>query len=85
MTVVRQRLLQDSLLASAESQPRKTAVVAGPERLSYEEFLDSSLRLARGFQGLGLERGGLDVLVGRRVGVHGRVRCAVVAAIAGVR
>lgn len=58
MTVVHQRLLQESLLASAERAPRKTAIVAGPEHLSYEEFLDSALRLARGFQDLGLERGG---------------------------
>jgi len=51
------RLLHDSLLAAAENGSGKLALVVDGERLSYEEVLDSSRRLARGLQDLGLERG----------------------------
>ena len=51
------RLLNETLLASAERVPEREAVVAGAERLTYAELLDRSLRLARGLQGLGVGRG----------------------------
>jgi long-chain acyl-CoA synthetase len=57
VTVVHQRLLQDSLLASAERLPEHPALVVGPERLTYQDFLDQSLRLARALQDAGLARG----------------------------
>ena len=51
------RLLHDSLLAAAELHPGKDALVVEGQRCSYTELLDSSLRLARALQDLGLERG----------------------------
>lgn len=51
------RLLHETLLASAERVPEREAVVAGAERLAYEELLDAALRLARGLQELGVGRG----------------------------
>jgi amino acid adenylation domain-containing protein len=57
MTVVHQRLLGDSLLAAAERDPGKQAVVAADGVASYGELLDGALRVAAGLQELGLERG----------------------------
>jgi amino acid adenylation domain-containing protein len=57
VTIVHQRLLHDSLLAAAEREPDKVALVAGGERLTYGELLDRSLRLARALQDRGLQRG----------------------------
>lgn len=54
---VQQRLLHDSLLAAAGSEPGKVALVTGGERLTYGELLDRSLRLARTLQDRGLRRG----------------------------
>ena len=55
--MLHQRLLSDSLVASAEHDPVKTAIVAGSERLSYADFLDRSLRLAAALQERGVARG----------------------------
>jgi acyl-CoA synthetase (AMP-forming)/AMP-acid ligase II len=52
-----QRLLHDSLLASAERTPDKTALVTEDERLTYEQLCDRSLRIARALQDEGLARG----------------------------
>jgi long-chain acyl-CoA synthetase len=52
-----QRLLHDSLLASAAATPTKLALVTEEERLDYEQLLDRSLRIARRLQDDGLERG----------------------------
>jgi long-chain acyl-CoA synthetase len=52
-----QRLLHDSLLASAERTPDKTALVTEDERLTYDQLRDRSLRLARALQEEGLARG----------------------------
>ena len=57
MTIVHQRLLHDSLLAAAEREPDKVALVSGGERLTYAELLDRSLRLACALRDRGLERG----------------------------
>jgi long-chain acyl-CoA synthetase len=51
------RLLHDGLLFSAEQRAGAVAVAAGGSELTYEEFLDSALRLARALQDLGLRRG----------------------------
>jgi long-chain acyl-CoA synthetase len=51
------RLLQETLLASAERVPEREAVVAGTERLRYSELVDRSLRLAHALQDLGVGRG----------------------------
>ncbi|HXV57297.1 MAG TPA: AMP-binding protein [Gaiellaceae bacterium] len=51
------RLLHETLLASAERVPAREAVVAGAERLTYAELLDSALRLARSLQEHGVGRG----------------------------
>ena len=51
------RLLHDSLLAAAELEPGKEALVVDGKRYSYSELLDTSLRLASALQDLGLERG----------------------------
>jgi long-chain acyl-CoA synthetase len=52
-----QRLLHDSLLASAAATPTKLALVTEEERLDYEQLLDRSLGIARRLQDDGLERG----------------------------
>ena len=52
-----QRLLQDSLLASADEHPAKSAVVAEEASRTYAELRDDALRLARVLQEQGLERG----------------------------
>jgi acyl-CoA synthetase (AMP-forming)/AMP-acid ligase II len=52
-----QRLLHDSLVRAAAAHGGTTAVAAQGLRCTYDEFLDSALRLARAFQDLGLERG----------------------------
>ncbi|HEV3478341.1 MAG TPA: class I adenylate-forming enzyme family protein, partial [Gaiellaceae bacterium] len=52
-----QRLLQDSLLASTERTPEKPALMTEEERLTYNELLERSLRIARLLQDEGLERG----------------------------
>ena len=51
------RLLHDSLLAAAELEPGREALVVDGKRYSYSELLDTSLRLASALQDLGLERG----------------------------
>jgi long-chain acyl-CoA synthetase len=52
-----QRLLHDSLMASADLTPEKTALVTEEERLTYEQLLDRALRVARTLQDDGLEHG----------------------------
>lgn len=59
-----QRLLHDSLFATARRHPDRIAVVDGDRRYSYAELEDAALRLARALQDLGLERG-------ERVAIHG--------------
>ncbi len=52
------RTMSDSLIASAERFPTKEAIVVqGSERHTYQDLLDSSLRLARGLQDAGVKRG----------------------------
>jgi long-chain acyl-CoA synthetase len=51
------RLLQDSLVRAAQAHPRATAVAAHGASYTYDAVLDSSLRLARALQDLGLRRG----------------------------
>jgi long-chain acyl-CoA synthetase len=51
------RLLHDSLLAAADLEPGKEALVVDGKRYSYSELLDRSLRFARALQDLGVERG----------------------------
>ena len=57
------RLLQDSLLATAQAYPERVALVTEANSYRYGELLDASLRLARGLQDMGLARG-------ERVAVH---------------
>jgi long-chain acyl-CoA synthetase len=57
------RLLQDSLLATAQAHPERVALVTESQSYRYGELLDASLRLARGLQDLGLGRG-------ERVAIH---------------
>jgi amino acid adenylation domain-containing protein len=57
VTVVHQRLLHESLLAAAERDAGKQAVVVPGGGATYAELLRSSLAVARGLQDLGLERG----------------------------
>ncbi len=52
-----QRLLHQGLIASAEKYPQKTALVIEGTPYSYKQLLDSVLRLARGLQKRGLNRG----------------------------
>ena len=52
-----QRLLHDSLLASAAKHPEKSAVLAEEEGRTYADLRDDVLRLARALQDHGLERG----------------------------
>lgn len=52
-----QRLVQDSLLASAAAAPGKVAIVDEQSRCTYAELCDDSLRFARALQDAGLERG----------------------------
>jgi len=51
------RLLHDTLLAAADADPGKEALVVDGQVLSYEALLDRSRRFARALQELGLERG----------------------------
>lgn len=51
------RLLQDTLLATAESNPRGTALVAGDFRMNYGEVKDYACRLAQALRKRGVERG----------------------------
>ncbi len=52
------RTMSDSLIESAGRYPTKEAlVVQGAERYTYEQLLDSALRLARGLQDHGVQRG----------------------------
>ncbi len=76
MTIVHQRLLHDSLLAAAEHDPSKTALVVGEERLAYADLLERSRRLARALQERGLERGD-------RVAIHMSNTAACVTSIFG--
>jgi len=55
--VTPQRLVQDSLLASAAAAPGKVAIVDEQSRCTYAELCDDSLRFARALQDAGLERG----------------------------
>jgi acyl-CoA synthetase (AMP-forming)/AMP-acid ligase II len=57
MTFRENRLLHDSLIAAAEAEPDKTALVVDGQRLTYAELLDAARRFATALQGLGLERG----------------------------
>lgn len=52
-----QRLLHDALLASADREPAKVAVIAGGVRQTYGTLLDQALRLARSLQDNGVRRG----------------------------
>jgi long-chain acyl-CoA synthetase len=52
-----QRLLHESLVASAERLGNKPALVTETERLSYDDLLRRSLRIARLLQDEGLRRG----------------------------
>jgi long-chain acyl-CoA synthetase len=52
-----QRLLQDSLTATAERMPGKTALVTENERLTYEALLDRARRIAEMLRADGLQRG----------------------------
>jgi amino acid adenylation domain-containing protein len=52
-----QRLLHDSLLASAARHPAKAALVADGATVTYAELLERSLALAAGLQELGVLRG----------------------------
>ena len=52
-----QRLLHDTLLASAERWPTKTAVVADGERHTYGDLSIAARRLARALQARGVRRG----------------------------
>lgn len=52
-----QRLLPDALLASADRDPTKVAIIADGGPQSYEALLDASLRLARALQDGGVGRG----------------------------
>jgi long-chain acyl-CoA synthetase len=52
-----QRLLHESLLASADAEPGKVALLAENETRTYAELLDDALRLARVLQNRGLKRG----------------------------
>ena len=72
-----QRLVQDSLLASASAVPDKIAIADEYHRCTYAELSDDALRFARVLQDAGLERGD-------RVGLYldNTVECA--AAIFGV-
>ena len=72
-----QRLVQDSLLASASAVPDKIAIADEYQRRTYAELSDDALRFARVLQDAGLERGD-------RVGLYldNTVECA--AAIFGV-
>ena len=57
MTLVHQRLLHDSLLAAAEREPDKQALIVPGESATYAELLNSALAFARGLQERGLQRG----------------------------
>ena len=74
---VTQRLVQDSLLASASAVPEKIAIADEYQQRTYAELSDDALRFARVLQDAGLERGD-------RVGLYldNTVECA--AAIFGV-
>ena len=50
-------VLADTLLASAEADASKVAVVVGDRGETYATLVDEALRFARGLQELGLERG----------------------------
>jgi amino acid adenylation domain-containing protein len=50
-------VLADTLLASAEADAGKAAIITGGRRETYATLLDEALRFARGLQELGLERG----------------------------
>jgi len=52
-----QRLLHDALLASADREPAKVAVIADGVRQTYGTLLDQALRLARSLQDNGVGRG----------------------------
>ena len=70
------RLLHDSLLMSAHDHPDKVALVTGDERVTYRDFLDRSLRLARALQEHGIQRGDrvavfLENGVAAAVGIYG--------------
>ena len=52
-----QRLLHDALLASADRDPAKVAVIADGVRQTYGTLLDQALRLARSLQDNGVRRG----------------------------
>jgi len=51
------RLLQDSLLMSAERYPDRTALIAGDVRMSYRELTDYACRLAHALRARGVRRG----------------------------
>lgn len=55
-------LLQDRLLAGAESYPAKTALTSAERSGGYEDLARESLALARALQDLGLQRGGRVVI-----------------------
>lgn len=57
MRQLQHRLVHESLLAAAQAQPDKTALITGGRHYSYGEFLDAALRLARALQEQGLKRG----------------------------
>ena len=52
-----QRLLHDALLASADVNPSKTAIIAEGRSYSYTQLLDAALRLASALQDNGIRRG----------------------------
>lgn len=51
------RLLHDSLTLSAQVHPRKTAIVDGGRRLTYEQLHDQALRFAAALIASGVKRG----------------------------
>jgi long-chain acyl-CoA synthetase len=55
-------LLGDGLRFASSRNPSAVALVDGQQTFTYEELLESSLRLARAFQDLGLPRGGRVVV-----------------------
>ncbi|TRW92067.1 class I adenylate-forming enzyme family protein [Candidatus Methylobacter oryzae] len=51
------RLLQDTLITTAERYPDYTALVAGDVRMNYREVIDYACRLAHALRSLGISRG----------------------------
>ena len=64
-----QRLLHDALLASADVNPSKTAIIAEGRSYSYTQLLDAALRLASALQDNGIRRGDRVAIIaeGRRL------------------